>query len=89
LRAQVPERHEEWNPEIAVREAAPLLHEEAGTNVLAARVFVRGDIEAEMAAVPARVGARFRFHRKMPVGVENRACLAEYDRGGQSLTLTP
>src|SRR6516164_5766196 len=76
------------DPEIAVREDAPLLHEEAGTNVLAVRAFVRGDVGAEMAAAPVRVGGRFRFHRKTPVAIENRACLAEYDRGRRSLTLT-
>ena len=76
------------DPETAVRENAPLLHAEAGTNVLAARVFARGDVQAEMAAAPVRVGGRFRFHRKTPVAIENRACVAEYDRGRRSLTLT-
>src|SRR6202030_301087 len=76
------------DPEMAVREDAPLLHDEARTNVLAMREFARGDIGAEMAAAPVRVGARFRFHRKTPVAIENRACLAEYDRGRRSLTLT-
>ena len=73
------------DPEIAVGADAPLLHEDAGTNVLAVRAFVRG---AEMAAAPVRVGGRFRFHRKTPVAIENRACLAEYDRGCRALTLT-
>src|SRR6202047_5557295 len=41
-----------------------------------------------LAAAPLRVGPRFRFHRKTPVAIENRACLAEYDRGRRSLTLT-
>jgi len=76
------------DPEMAVRENAPLLHEEAGTNVLAARAFARGEVRAEMAAAVVRVGGRFRFHRKTPVAIENRACLAEYDRGRRSLTLT-
>jgi carbon-monoxide dehydrogenase large subunit len=76
------------DPEMAVRADAPLLHEEAGTNVLAERVFARGDVEGEMAAAPVRVGGRFRFHRKTPVAIENRACLAEYDRGRRLLTLT-
>jgi carbon-monoxide dehydrogenase large subunit len=76
------------DPEMAVREDAPLLHAEAGTNVLAIREFARGDVGAEMAAAPVRVGGRFRFHRKTPVAIENRACLAEYDRGRRSLTLT-
>jgi carbon-monoxide dehydrogenase large subunit len=76
------------DPEMAVREDVPLLHDEARTNVLAMREFARGDIGAEMAAAPVRVGGRFRFHRKTPVAIENRACLAEYDRGRRSLTLT-
>src|SRR5215468_2635705 len=63
------------DPEFAVLQNAPLLHEEAGTNVLAKREFVRGDIRAEMAAAEVRVGGRFRFHRKTPVAIENRACV--------------
>jgi carbon-monoxide dehydrogenase large subunit len=73
---------------LAVREDAPLLHEEAGTNVLAMREFGRGDVGATMATAPVRVGSRFRFHRKAPIAIENRACLAEYDRGRRSLTFT-
>jgi hypothetical protein len=34
------------DPEMAVGEDAPLLHEEAGTNVLAMRAFARGDVGA-------------------------------------------
>src|SRR5215471_12209882 len=76
------------DPELAVLRTAPLLHEEAGTNVLARREFARGDIQAEMAAAEVRVGGRFRFHRKTAAAVETRACIAEYDRGRRSLTLT-
>jgi aerobic carbon-monoxide dehydrogenase large subunit len=76
------------DPALAVLRNAPLLHEEAGTNVLAKREFARGDIQAEMAAAEVRVGGRFRFHRKTPAAIENRACIAEYDRGRRSLTLT-
>ena len=75
------------DPEIAIRKDAPLLHEEAGTNLLAERVFARGDVEAEMGLAPVRVGGRFRFHRKTPMAIENRACVAECDRGHRSLTL--
>jgi len=76
------------DPEGAARGDAPLLHEEAGTNVLAQREFSQGDAEVEMAAAPVRVGGRFRFYRKTPLAIENRACLAEWDRGRRSLTLT-
>jgi Aldehyde oxidase and xanthine dehydrogenase, a/b hammerhead domain len=60
------------DPEIAGRADAPLLHVEAGTNVLAMREFARGDIGAEMTAAPMRVGGRFRFHRKTPIAIEKR-----------------
>ena len=45
------------------RAAAPLLHEEAGTNVVVAREFKRGDVDAAFAAAPVRVGGRFRMRR--------------------------
>ncbi|MBV9584553.1 MAG: xanthine dehydrogenase family protein [Alphaproteobacteria bacterium] len=76
------------DPQLAVLPNATLLHGEAGTNVLAQREFARGDIDAEMAAAPVRVGCLFRFHRKAPSAIENRACIAEYDRGRGSLILT-
>jgi carbon-monoxide dehydrogenase large subunit len=76
------------DPAVAARADAPLLHEEAGTNVLAAREFARGDVAAEMAKAALRVGGTFRFRRKTPAAIENRACLAEYDRGRRALTLT-
>src|SRR5215813_9689918 len=60
------------DPQLAVLPNAPLLHEEAGANVLAEREFVRGDIQAEMMGAPVRVGGQFRFHRKAPVAMENR-----------------
>ena len=76
------------DPEQAVRPEAPLLHEDAGTNVLVRREFKRGDIESDLARAPVRVGGRFRFRRKTTVAMEGRACLAEYDRGRRLLTLT-
>ena len=76
------------DPERAASEGAPLLHEEAGTNILAAREFARGDLAAVIAAAAVRIGGRFRFRRKTPVPLEPRACLAEYDRGRRLLTLT-
>ena len=69
------------DPEQAASTGAPLLHDEAGTNVLVSREFKRGDVDAAFAAAPVRVGGRFRMHRKTPVAIEPRACLAEYDAG--------
>ena len=75
------------DPEQAVQDGAPLLHEDAGTNVVVSREFKRGDVEAAFAAAPVRVGGRFRMHRKTPVAIEPRACVAEYDAGREALTL--
>ena len=75
------------DPEAAVRPDAPLLYEEAGTNVLVAREFKRGDADAASAAAAVRVHGRFRMHRKTPAAIEPRACLAEYDAGRDALTL--
>jgi carbon-monoxide dehydrogenase large subunit len=73
--------------ETAAGDGAPLLHEEARTNVLVSREFKRGDVDAAMEAAPVRVKGRFRMHRKTPVAMEPRACLAEYDAGRDALTL--
>src|ERR1700691_1283151 len=51
------------DPEQALRPDAPLLHDDAGSNVLASREFKRGDVDAAFAAAPLRVGGRFRMHR--------------------------
>jgi aerobic carbon-monoxide dehydrogenase large subunit len=74
------------DPEAAAQADAPLLHEEAGSNVLARREFKRGEFDSEMLAAPVRVKARFRFHRKTPAALENRSYLAEYDVGREELT---
>jgi carbon-monoxide dehydrogenase large subunit len=74
------------DPAEAAQAGAPLLHEEAGTNVLVAREFKRGDVDAALAAAPVRVKARFRMRRRTPLAIEPRACLAEYDRSRDALT---
>ena len=76
------------DPEAAAHDDAPLLHDEAGTNVLLQREFARGDAAAEIAGAAVRVAGRFRFRRKAPAAMEPRAAVAEYDRGRRTLTLT-
>jgi len=75
------------DPHDAAAPHAPLLHDEAGTNVILARAFARGDVVGAMAAAVVRVRMRLRSHRKTPVAMENRACLASYDPGRRALTL--
>ncbi|MGI9412597.1 MAG: xanthine dehydrogenase family protein molybdopterin-binding subunit [Hyphomicrobiales bacterium] len=73
--------------ELAIAEGAALLHDDAASNVIAEREFARGDVDAAMDGAAVRVGARFRFRRKTPVAIENRAYLADYDDGRRALTL--
>jgi carbon-monoxide dehydrogenase large subunit len=75
------------DPILAAQVDAPLLHEEAGTNVLVKREFRRGEIDEIMQNATIKVGGRFRFHRKTPLALENRAYLAQYDVGRKFLTL--
>jgi carbon-monoxide dehydrogenase large subunit len=75
------------DPEAAVEPGAPLLHEEAGTNVIAQREFERGEVDAAFQSAALTVAGRFRFRRKSPCAIENRSYLAEYDQGKRSLIL--
>src|SRR4051812_10851942 len=75
------------DPAEAVKSDAAPLHDEAKTNVLVAREFKRGDLDAAMDAAPVRISGRFRMRRKTAVAIEPRCCLAEYDAGRDALTL--
>jgi carbon-monoxide dehydrogenase large subunit len=75
------------DPVDATRPGAPLLHEEAGTNIIVAREFKRGDVDAAMASAPVWVGGRFRMRRHTAMAMEPRACVAEYQAGSDALTL--
>jgi carbon-monoxide dehydrogenase large subunit len=73
--------------EFAVADDAPLLHEEAGTNVLIAREFRKGDVGADLKAAAVRVGGRFEMTRKAPLAMEPRSYTAEYDKRRDAITL--
>ena len=75
------------DPEVALRADAPLLHDEAKTNVLLSREFKRGDVDAAFATAAVSVNGRFRMRRKTAVAIEPRACCAEYEAGRDALTL--
>ena len=71
----------------AASAGAPLLYDQAGSNVLLRREFTRGDVDAAFAQAACTVGARFRMVRKSPAAIEPRACLADWDPAHPSLTL--
>jgi carbon-monoxide dehydrogenase large subunit len=75
------------DPELALSEDAPLLHEEAATNVLLEREFSKGDARAELATAHVRVRDRFRMTRKAPLAIEPRSYSAEFESRRESITL--
>ena len=75
------------DPEFAVSKDAPLLHEEAATNVLIAREFRKGDAAADLAAAHVRVRDRFEMTRKAPLAIEPRSYCAEFESRRDSITL--
>jgi carbon-monoxide dehydrogenase large subunit len=75
------------DPEFAVAENAPRLHEEAASNVLIAREFKRGDVVADLAAAHLRVRDRFEMTRKAGLAIEPRSYCAEFESKRDSITL--
>ena len=73
--------------EDATKPGAPILHDDAGSNILLSREFARGDVDAALEMAAVRVRARFRFRRHAAVCMENRGCLADYNAGTRELTL--
>jgi aerobic carbon-monoxide dehydrogenase large subunit len=73
--------------ELAVADAAPLLHEKAGSNVLIAREFKKGDVAADLKVAVVRVSGRFEMTRKAPLAMEPRSYSAEYDKRRDAITL--
>jgi len=80
------------NVESGALKGAPLVHEEAESNVMVAREFKHGASSPGLGlSAPAEaaltVRERFRFRRHAAVAIEPRCCLAEYDLGSGELTL--
>jgi aerobic carbon-monoxide dehydrogenase large subunit len=75
------------DPERAVCEGAPILHQEAATNVLIAREFKKGDVRADLAGAHVRVRDRFEMTRKAALAIEPRSYSAEFESRRESLTL--
>jgi carbon-monoxide dehydrogenase large subunit len=75
------------DPELAAGPDAPLLHAEAGTNVLIAREFKKGDVKADLASAHVRVRERFQMTRKAPLAMEPRSYCAEFDGRREAITL--
>ena len=68
------------DPEAALHDGAPIVHERFGTNLIGAFTVGKGDSERVLAAAPHRLKRRFYHHRYAAVPMECRGILCEYDR---------
>lgn len=73
--------------EAALAAEAPVLHEEAGTNLVASYELGRGDVEAAFASAEQVVEATIRCGRHAAVPIEARGLLAAPERGGERLVV--
>jgi len=67
------------DPERAIEEGAPLVHEEWGDNVMLTAKFEGGDVDQAFREADVAVKARYRLNRHCPAPMEGRAVLASYD----------
>lgn len=73
--------------EEAIKDEAPLLHEELASNVLVHRIFKNGDIERSFQNADHIVKEHFRIERHLGATLETRGYIACYERGSGRLTL--
>lgn len=65
----------------------PAIYGDWPDNLVVERTFSRGEPAPAFLGAPTTVSGRFRFHRKTPLALENRAYLADFDEGRRTLTL--
>jgi carbon-monoxide dehydrogenase large subunit len=75
------------NVDAALSAEAPRLHEKWLGNIAAAFQQRRGDAPAALAAAKHRVRRRFRFARQIPLPLETRGIVADYDQEREALTV--
>jgi carbon-monoxide dehydrogenase large subunit len=75
------------DPEAALKEGAPLLHEAFGTNLATHTEQSGGDLDQAFAQADRVVTLRLVNQRVLPTAMETRGALAEYHQGSGQLTL--
>lgn len=68
------------DPEVAADQAAPLVHPDHGTNVMAHREFHWGDVDGDRARASGRTTVRSRWNRNSTVPLETFGVVASWDR---------
>jgi len=74
------------DPERALEDGAPLVHEDLGTNLAYDRMFDFGDVDADFAAADVVVRDRLRWHRSGGQPLETVGAIADYDPSTGRLT---
>jgi carbon-monoxide dehydrogenase large subunit len=75
------------DPDAALRDGAPIVHDRFGTNLIGEFSVGKGDAAAALAAAPRRLRRRFYHHRYAAVPLECRGVVADYDRRTDSATV--
>ena len=74
-------------PEEALRDGSPVVHEDLGDNVCLRTVNAGGDIDGAFASADRVVSQQYRVQRLAPAPMEPRGLLADYDRENDLLTI--
>jgi aerobic carbon-monoxide dehydrogenase large subunit len=75
------------DPEAALREGAPIIHDKFASNLIGAFTVGKGDAEAALARAPHKLKRRFHHHRYGAIPMECRGVVAEHDRRTDSVTI--
>jgi 2-furoyl-CoA dehydrogenase large subunit len=73
------------DPEEAMLDEAPLVHDSYPSNVVWQRKFSWGEVEADFNNSAKKVKARYRWHRNSTVPLETFGVVAKWDEGNQIL----
>jgi carbon-monoxide dehydrogenase large subunit len=75
------------DPEIALSEGSPIIHERFKTNLIGAFTVGKGDAEAALARSPNRLQRRFHHHRYAAAPIECRGVASAYDARTDGITI--
>ena len=75
------------DPEAALRQDSPIVHDRFQTNLIGAFSVGRGDVDAALAGAPQRLRRRFYHHRYAAVPLECRGVVSAYDPRTDSATI--
>ena len=71
----------------ALADAAPVIHETWGSNLVLRVAHVEGDVDGALATAPNRLSDTFRIHRYSTQPLETRGYIGDWDARTDSLTL--